>query len=312
MQTTSLSLRDFSRIENLELLARQVVEGFILGLHKSPFHGFSVEFAEHRIYNPGEPIRYVDWKVFGRTDRLYSKKFEEETNLRCQIVIDNSSSMYFPETTAPSGNFGINKISYSAVCAAAIIQLLKAQRDAAGLSLFSDAVGLHTKAASGNVHHQLLFNHLERFLGEKSRNRQTRAAACLHQIAEQLHRRSLVIIFSDMMEGGGSETEELFAALQHLRYNKHEVVLFHVVDRSKELDFAYDNKPYVFVDMETGDKVRVRGADVKQQYVSKMQAYLSDLKLRCQQYRIDFVEADINKDFQQVLLPYLIKRTKLK
>ena len=312
MQTTSLSLRDFSQIEHLEFLARQVVEGFILGLHKSPFHGFSVEFAEHRIYNPGEPIRYVDWKVFGRTDRLYSKKFEEETNLRCQIVINNSSSMYFPETAAPSGNFAVNKVTYSAVCAAAIIQLLKTQRDAAGLSLFADTVGLHTKAASGNVHHQLLFNHLERFLGEKSRNRPTQAAACLHQIAEQLHRRSLVIIFSDMMEGGGQETEELFAALQHLRYNKHEVVLFHVVDRSKELDFTYDNKPYVFVDMETGEKVRIRGADVKQQYVNQMKDYLKHLKLRCQQYRIDFVEADINKDFQQVLLPYLIKRTKLK
>ena len=311
MQTSNLSLKDLSQIQNLDLLAKQVVEGFIIGLHKSPFHGFSVEFAEHRIYNPGEPIRYIDWKVFGRTDRLYSKKFEEETNLRCQIVIDSSSSMFYPKKNAPSGRFSINKVVFSSVCAAAIIQLLRNQRDAAGLSLFDKEVNLHTRSASGSVHHKLLMSYLERFIGQKSRNESTNAAACLHQIAEQVHRRSLVVIFSDMMEAGVNQ-DELFAALQHLKYNKHEVILFHVSDHTTERNFDYENRPYVFVDMESGKKIRIRGNDIKKQYVDKMDAYMKALKQRCDQYRIDFVDADINKDFRQVLLPYLIKRTKLK
>jgi uncharacterized protein (DUF58 family) len=311
MQDNLLRLQDLRQVEHLELLARQVVEGFILGLHKSPFHGFSVEFAEHRIYNPGEPIRYIDWKVFGRTDRLYSKKFEEETNLRCQIVIDTSSSMYYPDVTSPSGNFIMNKVVFSSVCAAAIIHLLRNQRDAAGLSFFDKEVNLHTRAASGSVHHKLLMSHLESFVGKKSRNEPTYAAACLHQIAEQVHRRSLVVLFTDMLEGG-SDLNELFSALQHLKYNKHEVILFHVSDHKTEREFNYDNRPYVFVDMETGKKVRLRGTEIKKQYTSRMSAYLKEVKLRCDQYSIDFIDADINQPFSKVLLPYLIKRTRLK
>lgn len=311
MQTQLIRLQDIHQVENLELLAKQVVEGFILGLHKSPFHGFSVEFAEHRIYNPGESTRYIDWKVYGRTDRLYSKKYEEETNLRCQIVIDTSSSMYFPEQTSPSGKFIMNKVVFSAVCAAAIIQMLRTQRDAAGLSLFANNISLHTKAGSGNVHHQRIFSELEKFIGQKSRNQSTRAAQSLHLIAEQIPRRSLVVIFSDMMEAG-TDQNELFSALQHLKYNKHEVVLFHVVDHSKELEFNYDNRPYVFVDMESGEQVKIRSNEVKQQYVERMAAYMQEVKMRCNQYKIDFVEADINKEFKQVLLPYLMKRMKLK
>ena len=169
--------------------------------------------------------------------------------------------------------------------------------DAASLTLFSDAVHLHTKAGSGHVHHQLLFSNLEKFLGEKSRNNKTRAADCLHRIAEQIHRRSMVVIFSDMMEGG-EDQDDLFSALQHLKYNKHEVVLFHVVDHLKELEFEYENRPYVFVDMETGEKVRIQGNEIRTHYKERMQKYLNNLKLRCHQYQIDFVEADINKRFQ--------------
>lgn len=304
-------MHDIRRVENLEFLAKQVVEGFILGLHKSPFHGFSVEFAEHRIYNPGESVRHVDWKVFGRTDRMYTKKFEEETNLRCQIVIDASSSMYYPEPDAKKKNQGLNKVLFSAVCASALVYLLKMQRDAAGLSIFADEVLLHTKAASNNVHHKLLQSHLENFIDKQSRNVTTQAARSLHQLAESMHRRSLVIIFSDMFEST-ENPDDLFTALQHLKYNKHEVILFHVVDKSKEVEFAFDNRPYVFVDMETGEKVKVRSNEVKQYYTEQMQKYLKELQLRCHQYQIDFIEADINKEFKQILMPYLVKRMKMK
>ena len=311
MASQLLSIKDLRQVENLELLAKQVVEGFILGLHKSPFHGFSVEFAEHRIYNPGEATRHIDWKVYGRTDRLYSKKYEEETNLRCQIVIDASSSMYFPEPEKNEKGLHINKLIFSAICASSLIHLLKMQRDAAGLSLFADEILLHTKAASNNTHHKLLQTQLENFIGKSSRNLQTQAAKCLHVIAENMHRRSLVVLFSDMFEGN-ENTEDLFSALQHLKHNKHEVILFHVVDKKHEVDFAYDNKPYIFVDMESGEKVKVRSNEVKQHYTEQIGKFNKELKLRCAQYQIDFVEADINREFSQVLLPYLVKRMKMK
>jgi len=304
-----ISLKDLRQVENLELIAKQVVEGFILGLHKSPFHGFSVEFAEHRIYNPGEATRHIDWKVFGRTDKLFTKKYEEETNLRCQIVIDASSSMYFPEPDKKSTGLQVNKLIFSTICASAIIHLLKLQRDAAGLTIFTDDLLVHTKSGSSNVHHKLLQTHLEQFIGKSSRDVKTDAGKCLHLIAENIHRRSLVVIFSDMFEDT-SKTEELFSALQHLKHNKHEVVVFHVTDKQHELDFTYDNRPYVFVDMETGEKVKLRSNEVKSFYTEQMSEYIKTLKLRCHQYHIDFVEADMNTGFKEVLLPYLVKRQK--
>ncbi|MGB4929259.1 MAG: DUF58 domain-containing protein [Chitinophagales bacterium] len=304
-----ISLKDLRQVENLELIAKQVVEGFILGLHKSPFHGFSVEFAEHRIYNPGEATRHIDWKVFGRTDKLFTKKYEEETNLRCQIVIDASSSMYFPEPDKKSTGLQVNKLIFSTICASAIIHLLKLQRDAAGLTIFTDDLLVHTKSGSSNVHHKLLQTHLEQFIGKSSRDVKTDAGKCLHLIAENIHRRSLVVIFSDMFEDT-SKTEELFSALQHLKHNKHEVVVFHVTDKQHELDFTYDNRPYVFVDMETGEKVKLRSNEVKSFYTEQMTEYIKTLKLRCHQYHIDFVEADMNTGFKEVLLPYLVKRQK--
>ncbi len=304
-----ISLKDLRQVENLELIAKQVVEGFILGLHKSPFHGFSVEFAEHRIYNPGEATRHIDWKVFGRTDKLFTKKYEEETNLRCQIVIDASSSMYFPEPDKKSTGLHVNKLIFSTICASAIIHLLKLQRDAAGLTIFTDDLLVHTKSGSSNVHHKLLQTQLEQFIGKSSRDVKTDAGKCLHLIAENIHRRSLVVIFSDMFEDT-SKTEELFSALQHLKHNKHEVVVFHVTDKQHELDFTYDNRPYVFVDMETGEKVKLRSNEVKSFYTEQMSEYIKTLKLRCHQYHIDFVEADMNMGFKEVLLPYLVKRQK--
>ncbi len=294
---------------NLEILAKQVVEGFIIGLHKSPFHGFSVEFAEHRLYNPGESTKNIDWKVYARTDKMFVKRFEEETNLRCQIVIDASSSMYYPEVTKKSKNH-INKLRYSALSAAALMNLLQKQRDAFGLSIFDEAVHRHTRCKSSTSHYRLLLTYLDTLIDNPERDRKTNAAAALHEIADKTHRRSLVVIFSDMFEHVGGN-DDLFAALQHLKHNKHEVVLFHVTDKRHEQEFEFENRPYMFIDMETGEKVRLQSNQVKDYYVERMGKYIDDLRMKCLQYKIDFVEADINKGFKQVLQAYLVKRSKM-
>lgn len=304
MSQTIQNLLDLHQLDNLEFLARQVVEGTIIGLHKSPYHGFSVEFAEHRLYNSGESVKDIDWKVYARTDRMFVKKFEEETNLRCQLVMDASSSMFYPEGKE------INKLTFSIVSAAALMYLLKKQRDAVGLSIFSNEVEVHTGARSTQVHHKLLLNHLEQLMLNQKRNKKTAAAKCLHEIADNISKRSLVIIFSDMMDNVEKQ-DELFHALQHLKYNKHEVVLFHVTDKKSEQDFEFENRPYVFVDMETGERVKLRSNEVKEYYVKNISRYTNDLKLKCGQYKIDFVEADIKHDFKQILVPYLTKRSKM-
>ena len=297
-------LEDLHRLDNLEFIARQAVEGSIIGLHKSPYHGFSVEFAEHRLYNSGESVKDIDWKVFARTDKMFVKKFEEETNLRCQLVIDASSSMYYP---ADEEN---TKIRFSIVCTAALMYLMRKQRDAVGLSIFSDKMDVHTKARSTQVHHKLLTTYLEQLLAEPSRNKKTAAARNLHLIADNIPKRSLVIIFSDMLDNMESSSE-LFSALQHLKYARHEVVLFHVTDKKSEMNFEFENRPYVFIDLETSEKIKLRASEVREYYITQAQKYKKDLKLKCGQYKIDFVEADIAEDFMQILVPYLTKRAKM-
>jgi uncharacterized protein (DUF58 family) len=289
-------------IENIDLLAKQVVEGFIIGLHKSPFHGFSVEFAEHRIYNQGDNLKHIDWKVFGRTDKLFIKKFEEETNLRCQIIIDTSSSMYFPENPVH-----YNKLQFSCIAAAAISKLLKKQLDASGLTFFDTNAYFHTTAKSNQVHHTMMMNELQKKTSTEPSNKTTNAANVLHQIAETIHKRSLVILFSDMLDKA-SEQDEIFDALQHLKYKKHEVILFHVQDGKYEVDFDFENRPYEFIDLETGDKIRMNNMQLKQEYVKQMGDFRKNLQLKCAQYKVDIIDADINKGFDQILLPYLIKR----
>ncbi|MCR9288240.1 DUF58 domain-containing protein [Saprospiraceae bacterium] len=300
---------DVRNLGNLELLAKQVVEGFIIGLHKSPFHGFSVEFAEHRIYNQGESTRNIDWKVYGRTDKLFVKRFEEETNLRCQIVLDASSSMYFPEVGKDSKNY-VNKLRWSALAAASLMNLLKKQRDAFGLTIFDENVNIHTRCKSSTSHYRLLLTYLQKLIDNPEHNKTTSAAKALHQIADSVHRRSMVVIFSDMFEQS-EKTDQLFSALQHLKHNKHEVILFHTVDKSLEIDFDFENRPYLFVDMESGEEVRLQSNQVKEHYVEQVQKFKEELKLKCLQYKIDFVEADINKGFKQVLQAYLVKRSKM-
>ena len=307
----ALNHKEIDQFGNLELVARQVVEGFITGLHKSPFHGFSVEFAEHRLYNKGESTRHIDWKLFARTEKLFVKRFEEETNLRCQIIIDNSSSMYYPEDSNPAkGKF--NKISFSVYCAAALIYLLRKQRDAIGVSLFSDEMELHTSAKSSAAHHKMLYAQLENLLlrTKTEKPRKTYAAEAIHYLAENIHKRSLVIIFSDMMDNS-EKSGELLSALQHLRHNKHEVILFHVTDKSKEGDFDFENRPLKFIDLETGEEVKLHPNEIKEQYRKSMTEFKNRIKLKCGQYHVDFVEANINESFREVLLPYLLKREKL-
>ncbi len=303
------NLEAFQDFDNLELIAKEVVEGFITGLHRSPFHGFSVEFSEHRQYNQGESTRHIDWKLYGRTERLYVKQYEEETNLRCQLVIDTSSSMLFPYQ---KGNKLVpNKLSFSVYCAAAIIYMMRRQRDASGLSLFAENLDFHIDARLSSVHLDLLYSELAKLLKPNSINlkKKTNSIEILHQIAENVHKRSLVIIFSDMIDD--ANPDDLYHALQHLRYNKHEVVLFHVTDKTHEIDLNFSNRPHRFVDLESGDSIKLKPYEVKKAYAQMMHQKLEELKLRCGQYHIDIVEADINDSFRQVLQTYLMKRSKL-
>lgn len=305
-----ITLKDLHQFNNFEILAKKVVEGTIIGLHKSPFHGFSVEFAEHRLYNPGDSLKNIDWKVYGRTDKLFIKRYEEETNLRCRIIIDASSSMYFPDQAGKEGELAVNKLNFSAISSAVLMHILKKQRDAVGISVFTDNVIEHTKAASTQKHQNLIMAKLEQLIANEQLNLPTNAAKCLHEIAENIHKRSLVILFTDMFDKQ-KDKEELFMALQHLKHNKHEVIVFHVADYSKELDFEFENRPLHFIDMESGEEVKLTSNKIKKEYKAKMQAYKQELYMRCVQYKIDFVEADINKDFRQVLIPYFNKRTKM-
>ena len=286
---------------NLEFLANQVVEGFITGLHKSPFHGFSVEFAEHRQYNSGESIKHIDWKLFARTEKLFVKRFEEETNLRCQIILDRSSSMYFPHE-------GLNKIRFSVYAIASLISLLKKQRDAIGLSIFNDKLEFSSQVKSSSVHSKMLYTKLEEVLNQPAINTSSNICQTLHQLAETIHRRSLIIIFSDMFQSGN---DDLFSALQHLKYNKHEVILFHVEDKKLELNFEFSNRPYLFIDSESGEKLKLHPNAVKEKYKLEVEAFRNEIKTRCAQYKIDLVEAEVSIDFNQILLPFLVKRSKL-
>lgn len=293
---------------NLELLAKHAVEGFIIGLHKSPFHGFSVEFAEHKLYDPGESIRNVDWKVYARSDRMYTKKYEEETNLRARIIIDVSSSMYYPET---KDGTGVNKLQWSCLAAASLVYMLKKQRDAYGLTLFDDEIVYNSQARSSSTHQKLLFNTLEQYILQPRIQKSTATAETLHLIAETIHKRSMVIIFSDMLDDPHN-AKPVFDALQHLKHNKHEVILFHVLDRATETQFDFDNRPYEFIDLETGEKIRLLSHEVRENYIRQMETYENELKLRSLQNKIDFMPVDIQKDFSQVLQSFLIRRSKMR
>ncbi|GGZ85677.1 DUF58 domain-containing protein [Algibacter mikhailovii] len=304
----SRELNKTEGFKNLELLAKQVVEGFIAGMHKSPFHGFSAEFAEHKIYNQGESTRHIDWKLFAKTEKLYTKRYDDETNLRCHIILDNSSSMHYPELSAFSID-NLNKIAFSALGAASLMQILKKQRDAVGLSIYSDSYDYYAPEKGSERHHQMLLNHLSQAVRSRHHSKQTETYKYLHEIAEKIHRRSLIFLFTDMFQTSENNIK-LFEALRHLKYNKHEVVLFHVFDKEKELEFNFDNTPKRFVDVETGEHMNLYADSIKENYSKAVEDYFAALRLKCAQYKIKYVEANINENFNNILTAYMIERQK--
>lgn len=294
--------------QNLELLANQIVEGFISGIHKSPFHGFSAEFAEHKIYNPGESTKHIDWKLFAKTDRLYTKRFEDETNLRCHMILDNSTSMYYPEVKNPEiGN--LNKIGFGVLAIAALMQLLKKQRDAVGLSIYSDQYEFYASEKNSERHFQMLYSKLNEVVTTKRSSESTKTYTFLHQIAEKIHRRSMIFLFTDMFQTE-IEEDKLFEALRHLKYNKHAVALFHLMDRTHELNFDFGSTPRRFMDVETGAHIDLYADSVKEAYSKKIREYQEHLKLKCAQYKIKYVEVDVRSDFSKVLNAFMIERQK--
>ncbi len=304
MATATLDLAKIREFGNVEFLARQMVEGFITGLHKSPFHGFSVEFAEHRLYNTGESTRHIDWKVFGKTDKLFVKRYEEETNLRCHLLLDVSPSMYYPEQN-------LGKINFGTMAAASIACMVQRQKDAVSLCTFSEDIEVQTQVKSTLSHFYKIYNELELVLKRPKTVQKTNVATVLHQIAEKIHKRSLVIIFSDMFENI-EQAEPLFTAMQHLKHNLHEVLLFHITDKKTETNFDFEERPYEFIDLETGEKLKIQPNQVRKSYQDAMQKYYQDLRLKCGQYKIDFIEADIAEGFYPVLSAYLVKRGKMR
>jgi len=296
----------FIAFGNLELLANQVVEGFVTGMHKSPFHGFSVEFAEHRIYNQGESTKNIDWKLYGRTDRFYTKKYEEETNLRCQILIDCSKSMYFPIDSPDT------KIRHSIYAAASVIELLRRQRDAFGVTLFDKEILLHTASKASPAHQRFVYSEIEKYLKEftPGAHTDTHLASIMHEVAEIIPRRSMVVIFTDFWSAK-EDADAFYTALNHLKHAKHEVVVFHVFSRKYEETFGLDNRPYQLIDMESGETIRILPNDYRNNYIKNVETYLNEIKIRCGNIGVDFTPVAIEDDYHQIMIQYLIKRQKL-
>jgi len=298
-----ISLEDIAVFKHLDLLAKRQVEGFITGLHKSPFHGFSVEFAEHRIYNPGESTRHIDWKVFAKTDRLYTKRYEEETNLRCYILLDASGSMYYPQ----ENNL---KIRFSAFATACLMQLFQKQRDAFALATFSDSIHFQSQLKSTQNHFNQLLSVLQVTVRTPSAlHLSTSVSKAIHAISEQIGRRAMVMIFSDMFEQ--ENIEDVFLALRHLKHQKHEVLVFHTIHRSTEFDFNFENRPYEFIDIETKEKINLHPLQVREQYQERMAQLMKTVYEKCAQYKIDLIECDVQQSVDQVLQAYLVKRKKM-
>jgi uncharacterized protein (DUF58 family) len=284
-----------SRLSSMEMRARLVVEGFITGLHKSPYHGFSVEFAEHRQYMPGDEIRRIDWKVLGRTNRYYIKQFEEETNLKAYLVLDTSRSMAF------RGEGPVSKLQYASYLAAAFAYLLTKQQDAVGLLTFDDELRRYLPPHSTKVYLQTILRELEQLQAANA----TGTGRALHLAAERLHRRGLVMLFSDLFD----DPVEVMKALKHFRYNQHEVILFHILDpRERYFDFGRDA---LFRDMETNEEMMTQPWQIQRSYQEAMRDFIARYKRECREQRIDYVLMDTSMSFDTALYEYLNKRRKI-
>ena len=257
MTDLSLNLSSFKNFDNIELIAKKLVEGFITGLHRSPYHGFSVEFSEYKHYNFGESTKNVDWKIFAKTDQLFVKQYEEETNLRCTILMDLSQSMYYPKPKC-------DKIKFSVYCAAALAHLMISQRDAVGLIGFSEDIKLATLQKSSRSHLHRLLLQLDYWLKtDNAQSSTSQIAESIHAAAEKITRRSLIIIFTDMFQSPLSSAD-INEALQHLKHKKHEILLFHVSDQKRKKPLILKNHPYLFIDSENGRKIKIMPSLIKQ------------------------------------------------
>ena len=283
-----------SKLASMDLRARLVVEGFITGLHKSPYHGFSVEFAEHRQNMPGDEIKHVDWKVYGKTDRFYVKQFEEETNLKSYILLDASASMGYS-----SGQ--ISKLEYASYIAGALAYLMIRQRDAVGLITFDDKIRRYLPPRSVTTYlNQLLLE-----LDNTKSSSKTNIAAALHEMAERIKRRGLIILFSDLLD----EPQEVFTGLRHFRHKNHEVIVFHTLD-PMEINFAF-NKDLVLKDLETGEELSIQAWHIREEYQRQVSNFINSYKKFCREHRIDYVLLNTKENFERALFEYLLKRKKV-
>ncbi len=294
MQTELLSPQIINRLNSLDLQARQVVEGFISGLHKSPFHGFSVEFSQHRPYLPGDSLRYIDWKVYGRTDRYYIKQFEQETNLRAHILLDVSASMSF-------SSMGVSKRRYANVLAAALSFLLIRQKDAVGLVLFDHAIRSILPARSVMSHLQQIFMELDK----TENGTDTNMSPVLHEVADRIHRRGLVIVISDLLD----DPSEVLKGLQHFRYDQHEVLVFHILD-SAEMNLTFTGD-IVFKDLESNETLKTQPEFIRRVYREKVNTFLETYRTQCSNSGIDYHPVLTSNSYDIALTEFLLKRKRL-
>ena len=299
-----LTPTDLARVESLELRARRVVEGFVTGLHKSPFHGFSVEFAQHRGYNPGDELRHVDWKVYARTERLVVKQYEEETNLRHYVVLDTSASMRY------AGAGRVSKLHYAATLGGALHVLMARQRDATGLVTFDAGVRDLVPPRSTRGHVRTLLARLDAAAAAPPDGAETTAAAALHDVAERIPRRSLVCVVSDLFDTA-DDLAETARALQHLRHRGHEVLLFHVLDDATERRFELPDTPVRLRDLETGEERTLLPGQVRAGYRAAADAFAGALERRCRETGVDYVPLDTARPYDEALRAYLDKRRRL-
>lgn len=299
-------LKEIRSIEKLDLIAKKIVEGYLLGLHRSPFHGFSAEFREHKQYNEGDNLKNIDYKVYARTDKLFIKKYDEETNLKCQLVLDVSPSMYYPEGQVRS------KIDFSIVAIASLMTLLKRQRDAHGLTIFSDMILEHIEPKINEKTKQQIYATLLEYSQKHSGHSKSKVLESLDQLAYSLSKRSLIVVFSDFLDiDSEPDFDNKFnQVMQHLIFQKHDLILFHVIHKASEVDFEYDHTPREFIDLESGEKIKLIPTEVQKDYTMYMQNRLLSMKKKCIQYGVDMVEIDIDANYEQVLSAYLRRRKK--
>ena len=283
-----------SRLKGMDIKARLVVEGFVSGLHRGPYKGFSVEFAEHRQYMPGDPIRYLDWKVYGKTDRFYIKEYEEETNLRAYLIMDGSGSMGY------SSN-GMTKLEYGSYLAASLAYLMLKQQDSVGLLIFDTKLRKYIPPRSVKKHLHVLLKELSD-LGARE---ETDLGESLHELARRVRRRGLIILISDLLD----DEEKVIRGLKLFRHRKHEVIVFHVLD-PYEVSFPFEHE-VILKDMETGEEIPAVPWEVRKEYREKVAAWINRYRTVLRQSGIDYVPVRTSTTFDVALFSYLEKRQRL-